>query len=552
MTDQARGRRAGWLLAAAFLVLLVPACLDETRYHGDERFYTDAAISIVESGDWLSPRYPDGRLRVEKPILSYWVLASSYETLGVSLFASRFPFALAGALVVGMTFELGLALLRDRRVALLGAAIMASNPHLVTISTRSTPDVLVVASLLVSFVGFARLLRGERSRGALALAWLGGGAAVAAKGGLGVVWVATVVVFALFLPDRRERVRGLFDRVFFPIGLLVGAWGFGSYALAHGASVLATSLHDQTGGARGPGAAIGRGLAAYLRVPLEQFAPWLVLLGLALPGARQAAADWLRANRSFVRLALVWLGVVVVVFSFGSLVRGRYLAPAYPPIALVLAGVLVATSRVASVEARLRKITRGLLAVVAGAALVGGIFAARVGGGVAFAAGALAGASAGAWLATRGRPAQAALVAFGVVFLVAQTAVVAGIRSRFARAPVDAIASRLLAPDLAGRRIAQVGDSAHLASKLRVATAGLAIDGHTRGAAVPDPSRYDVIVSDQPFDDSVAAAGFGIERCGDALGDRWTFDEVLDVLRAKDPAAEIEKRAQAYWLAIRE
>ena len=64
-----------------------------TRYHGDERFYTDAEVSMVDSGDWLSPRYPDGRLRVEKPILSYLILVGSYEALGVSLFASRLPFA---------------------------------------------------------------------------------------------------------------------------------------------------------------------------------------------------------------------------------------------------------------------------------------------------------------------------------------------------------------------------------------------------------------------------------------------------------------------------
>ena len=54
---------SGWILAGLFLLLLLPACLDVTRYHGDERFYTDAAVSMVKSGDWLSPRYPDGRLQ---------------------------------------------------------------------------------------------------------------------------------------------------------------------------------------------------------------------------------------------------------------------------------------------------------------------------------------------------------------------------------------------------------------------------------------------------------------------------------------------------------
>ena len=542
---------SGWILAGLFLLLLLPACLDVTRYHGDERFYTDAAVSMVKSGDWLSPRYPDGRLRVEKPILSYVVLAASYETLGVSLFASRLPFAVAGALLVGVTWQAGLLLLRDRRAALLGAALVASNPHVLSLSGRSTPDILLCLFLLLGFMGFAALLRGDEGSAPRAMAWLGTGAGVAAKGGLGLVLLAYAVACAAASRDRAVRLRRLFDPVFLPLGLALAAGGFGVYALVHGPGALAGSVYDQVGGRNGRGMGLLPGLLPYLRVPFEQLAPWLALLALGAVRGRAAIGEFLRAHAFVVRFALGWLGVTILVFSFGALVRGRYLAPALPPAVLVLAGALVAAARSDEAETWLRRGALAFLAIVAAGGLALAAIGARVGPGLV-AAGALPAVAAATGLAfTRRRNATAALVSLAVTLLVAQTAGLAGVRETFARSPVPEIAARLLDPALEGLRIAQVGESAHLASKLRVATGGLEIDGHWRRKGEPDPSRYDVIVSDRPFDASVVAAGFRVEPCGESFGDDWTPAEVIAVLRADDPAARLARRAEPYWLAIR-
>lgn len=549
--DRVRRVAAGWLLAALFLGLSIPACLDVTRYHGDERFYTDAAVSMVDSGDWLSPRYPDGRLRVEKPILSYLILVGSYEALGVSLFASRLPFAMAGALLVGLTWQAGLLLLRDRGAALLGAAIVASNPHVHTLSSRATPDIFLCVFLLLGFTGFAALLQGERGAALRARAWLGTGAGVATKGGLGLVLLAYALAVAAWPRDRAARLRRLADPVFLPLGLLLAVGGFGVFALIHGPEALSGSLYDQMGGQNAGGAGWLPGLGRYLRVPFEQLAPWLLLLLLAAIRGRAAMVAYFREHAFVLRFSLGWLGMTVLVFSFGALVRGRYLAPALPPVALLVGGALLAAARTAEAGTWLRRATTGLLlgAVLAGFALAA--LGAGVGAGLVV-AGLLPAAVAAAGIAfARRRGTPATLLALGVTALVAQTASIAGIQATFARSPVARIAARLAEPDLAGLRIAQVGKSAHLASKLRVATGGLAIDGYRRSDGEPDPSRYDVLVSDRPFDDSVAAAGFGIEPCGESWGDDWTAAEVLAVFRAADPAAQLATRAEVHWLAIR-
>jgi hypothetical protein len=145
------------------------------------------------------------------------------------------------------------------------------------------------------------------------------------------------------------------------------------------------------------------------------------------------------------------------------------------------------------------------------------------------------------------------LVALAVTGLVAQSLGAVALRSTFSRAPVLALAARLATPELIGGRVAQLGESAHLASKLRVATGGrLRIDGFVRGLSEPDWGAYDVIVSDAPPPESLVALGFHAERCGETGGDDWKPREIFELLKASDPAAAIARRTQPYWLAIRE
>jgi ATP phosphoribosyltransferase regulatory subunit HisZ len=145
------------------------------------------------------------------------------------------------------------------------------------------------------------------------------------------------------------------------------------------------------------------------------------------------------------------------------------------------------------------------------------------------------------------------LVALAITGLVAQSLGAVALRSTFSRAPVLALAARLATPELTGGRVAQLGESAHLASKLRVATGGrLRIDGFVRGLSEPDWGAYDAIVSDAPLPESLAALGFHAERCGETGGDDWKPREIFELLKANDPAAAIARRTQPYWLAIRE
>ncbi len=546
-------RLAALALAIGFFVLQIPALSDFTRYHGDERFYTDAAIGMVQSGDWLTPRYPDGRLRFEKPLLGYLAISGSYTVFGIDLFSSRLPFLLAGALLVWMTWWAGVRLLGDGEAALLAAAIMAASPDVLALAQRSTPDMLVWLFLLVGLTGFALLLR-ERGRTgrAAALAWLGAGLASAAKGGLGPLLVGYAFACAALSRERALLVRRLLHPVWLPAGLIVGAAGFGVYALGHDASELSRSVSDQVGGHVRTLGALVRTFGAYAAIPFEHLAPWIGLAAIGMLRDRASLGEIERRAGWLARYAAGWMLVLLCVFAAASVVRGRYLASGYPLLVLVLAFALVTLSRRAAADALLRSVCRAALWAAAIAGVLLAAAGARIGAGVA-AAGLACLAVAGTSLAAgRRRTASAALLGLAVTFLAVQTVAAQEIRARFSPAPVEPLAARLLAPELAGARVAQVGESAHLASKLRVATGGrVRIDGFARGGSEPNWCAYDVVVSDTPLPESVAALGFRSEPCGEIGADDWTLREALDVLGAADTDAALAQRARPAWISVR-
>ena len=65
----------------------------------DEPRYAQCSRQMLDSGDWVLPRYL-GELRMAKPPLIYWLQATSMSVLGVNEFAARLPSAVGMALTL--------------------------------------------------------------------------------------------------------------------------------------------------------------------------------------------------------------------------------------------------------------------------------------------------------------------------------------------------------------------------------------------------------------------------------------------------------------------
>ena len=144
-----------WMI---FCFLMLSYKLGEVPpYHADENFYVESSLRMVESGDYITPVYHEKK-RFAKPILYYWMVASSYEVFGVSLRSARLPSVLFGTLSIGFVFLLACRLF-DSRVGLFSSFILPSIYLHFQISRWSTTDMALSFFVLLALYFFVLLFQ---------------------------------------------------------------------------------------------------------------------------------------------------------------------------------------------------------------------------------------------------------------------------------------------------------------------------------------------------------------------------------------------------------
>ncbi len=330
-----------WLLLLLFCGLVGPFALDFHMHYPDEIYYRDAAVKMMQTGDYLTTYLGSGELRFKKPILTYWAVLAGFKLFGVHAFGSRFFFLLAGAATVGLTYLLGKIVFGDRKIAGLAALISASNPILIFAATRSIPDVLLVLTLTGSAVGFAGLLRdGNQAKSkflwmlylGLALAFEVKGLPALALGGIGILYL-------LFNPWQRVSWKKLLYLPALLVALCIALFWFVAMWQLHGPVFLAGFLEDQVGTRVTSRVllVLQNGTVASLLL-VGMFLPWVAL---AIPKVKSALATTWKENPQFFAFALLWGLAIVGMGALTSKFYERYLLPVAPVLALWLAWILV-------------------------------------------------------------------------------------------------------------------------------------------------------------------------------------------------------------------
>ncbi|MGH7994369.1 MAG: ArnT family glycosyltransferase, partial [Limisphaerales bacterium] len=135
--------RQRWLLllltAFTFFILLGSRALNEP----DEGRYSEIAREMLETGDWVVPHLwylP----HLDKPPMTYWLVAGSMKLFGQNEWAARLPLALAGMSGVWAVWLLG-GSLGGRRVGFWSALILQTSLLYFVMARMLTTDMFLTA-----------------------------------------------------------------------------------------------------------------------------------------------------------------------------------------------------------------------------------------------------------------------------------------------------------------------------------------------------------------------------------------------------------------------
>ena len=294
------------------------------------------AVEMFESGNYIVPHF-NGQVRVDKPPLHYYFMIAAYKVAGVSEGASRFFSAVCGMLVfiavwLAVTKNLGV------NAAVVTWLVLLSSVHVIFQFRLATPDPYLIFCHVVSLYCFYEGLMSGR-KGFVLLTYVLWGAAIVAKGPVGLVLPATTVfLFLLFTGRLRIQV----------IRSMLPVWG--SLIVLLIALPWYLMVHRETGGEWTSGFFVTHNIGRFNRpidghgggfyLPIVFLLAGLFPFGLLLP--RTLVTGWkaIRHN-DWLFFNLLAAAVVITCYSIASTRLVNYIAPAYPFAAVLIANFLV-------------------------------------------------------------------------------------------------------------------------------------------------------------------------------------------------------------------
>lgn len=549
-------RGAALCLTATFLAACLLLINSLTLYQGDERLYTDAAIRMIQSGDYLTPHYDDGPPRFLKPILSYWPLVASFRLFGINLPASRIPSIVAGCLVIWLTYRLAQVLFRHSGIAVLASAVLASNSNFLHASLRARPDIYLCLFVTVSLYGFALILFKRTSAYAYACAYLGSGLAVATKGVPGLLTIAYASLFCLFSRSNDCKLARLVHVPSILGGLAVALCWFVLMYVLHGAEAIQSFYSDQIDDKLANSAMniFYNGLK-YLTSTAGFFSPWFVIVVVLIIRFGNLMTHTLKRFQSEYVFSIGWIVTVMGIFLAGLVSRDRYMLPAYPLLACVVA-VMVEPCLRGGIPGRL--LFNILPACLSALGLIWGTLLVACGrwlhpdlvvSGVVCL---LAGTGLFIIMIRRSRP-LTGMVAMAGFLLVFFTSHELFTRSVFVVSPVSAWLETIQREDIDSQHIKVIGTAGIRSSfvgQARLLSSGRFHFRQSDDLVSMHPTLYQVLIASEEFSRQLSGAGFTLTRSGFVYRD-LTWEVIRHLLMSEDRRAYLSSLRIPFYLAVR-
>ncbi len=296
----------------------------------DEGRYTNVALEMMDSGDYITPHRHHETKHVTKPPATYWAIAASARYFGKNEWAFRLPMALAFAVTVFLVYLLGEAFTPRR--PWLPPFIYICSPVTMLTANAITTDTLLACAEAAAVVAYVKYRFLDKSVYWLDAMWALFGLAFMIKGPPGLLPLFAILIWEWRRAKIRELVRPIGFTLFLAIGLSWFAWityhypELLNYFWGHEVvDRVASATHDRNSQWYG-------GFVVYLPTLLIAALPWV---GFAIWQRRKIPAHILRQNNS--QFLWLWLCIPLLVFFVSKSRLPFYVLPLIVPISLLLA-----------------------------------------------------------------------------------------------------------------------------------------------------------------------------------------------------------------------
>jgi 4-amino-4-deoxy-L-arabinose transferase-like glycosyltransferase len=343
------------------LVLLLTAAIvpywigigDSTLWDANEAFYAETPRVMIETGDYVSPSF-NGNPRFNKPPLTYWIVASSYQIFGISEWSERLPIVIAAMVLTAAAFVIGRSVW-GTQAGFWAAIVMATLPRFLMHSRRTSIDVFLSLFMGLTLMFFVLSeMRPERRKLWLCLMYACVGLGYMTKGPVAVVLPGAVFFIYLLIEKRLKYITkmmvpagiAVFLAIVVPWYLLVYQKHGGGYIVSF---LLNENISRYTDEGWGP-----RRSFFYVQTMLGDLFPWSLLMiaalvcvvfrrkigelvfGIEHPGTDDATDSAF----SIARLLAIWIVFIVGFYSLSRNQQDQYVMPTYLA-ASVLVGALI-------------------------------------------------------------------------------------------------------------------------------------------------------------------------------------------------------------------
>jgi 4-amino-4-deoxy-L-arabinose transferase-like glycosyltransferase len=296
----------------------------------DEAVFSEATREMVISRNWITPTY-NGENRYDKPILFYWLMATSYKVFGINEFGARFPSAVAAVMLVTFLFLFVRHFSGDSTACYTALSALLSVYYIVY-SRAAVTDMALTLFIALSLFSFYRFRAEDPPGGRIYLYgfYLFSALAFLTKGLIGIIFPFGIALLYTALTEGPRRMKNVFSLKGALLFTAASAPWYLAEVVINGREFIEQffikhhfrRFTDVISGHKGP-------VYYYLIIICIGLFPWISFLPAGIRSA-------LRKKEPLDRFAFVWLAFVVLFFSLSTTKLPNYILPALPAAAMLI------------------------------------------------------------------------------------------------------------------------------------------------------------------------------------------------------------------------